>query len=238
MMLAHKSCDAPQNICLTLNVTAASLIRHGHARAIDSKEAVDILTAARSQGLVQFGENVRQEVNFICNCCKCCCEGMVAARRFAMYHPVNTTNFLPVIDLEVCKACGNCAGVCPIEAITVENRAPGEPFVSINPDLCLGCGLCAQACPAAAIRLIARCRRTVTPLNTAHRVILMAIERNSLQHIIFDNQVLHSHRTLAVLLGAIIKLPPFQRLLASRQLRSRYLETIIQRLHLQPDGGY
>jgi ferredoxin len=237
MALAHKGCDAPRDICLTLNFTAASLIRHGNARAIDSKQAMDILAAARSQGLVQFGENVRQEVNFICNCCKCCCEGMLAARRFAMYHPVNTTNFLPEIDLGGCKGCGHCARGCPIEAITLQDRSPGGPVANLNPDLCLGCGLCAQTCPTGAIRLVPRPRRVVTPLNTAHRVILMAIERNTLQHIIFDNQVLYSHRALAILLGVIIKLPPVQRLLASRQLRSRYLETMVRRLHWQPGGG-
>ena len=84
--------------------------------------------------------------------------------------------------------------------------------------------------------MIPRAERTVTPLNTAHRVVLMAIERNTLQHIIFDNQVLHSHRALAVFLGVIVNLPPVQRLLASRQLRSRYLATMVQRLHWQPVG--
>jgi ferredoxin len=236
MALAHKACDAPQDICLTLNFTAASLVRHGHARSIDSREALDILEAARSSGLVQFGENVRQEVNFICNCCKCCCEGMLAAQRFAMHHPVNTTNFLAAIHPEDCKGCGQCARICPIEAITVDVRSSEAPVVNLNADLCLGCGLCAQACPTAAIRMVPRARRVVTPLNTAHRVILMAIERNTLQHIIFDNQVLHSHRALAALLGVIIKLPPVQRLLATRQLRSRYLETMVQRLQWQPVG--
>ena len=234
MALAHKVCDAPQDICLTLNFTAASLIRHGHARPIDSPEALDILAAARCNGLVQFGENVRREVNFICNCCKCCCEGMVAARRFAMQHPVNTTNFLAAVLHGNCIGCGQCAGICPIEAISVDARSSTSPVAHINSDLCLGCGLCAQACPTAAIHLIPRARRVVTPLNTAHRVVLMAVERNTLQHIIFDNQVLHSHRALAVLLGAILKLPPVQRLMASRQLRSCYLATMVQRLRWQP----
>ncbi len=34
MALAQKACDAPQDICLTLNMTAASLVRHGHATSL------------------------------------------------------------------------------------------------------------------------------------------------------------------------------------------------------------
>jgi ferredoxin len=237
MALAREVCDAPIEICLTLNLTAESLIRHGHARPIDAAEALDLLAAARGSGLVQFGENVRREVNFICNCCKCCCEGMVAARRFAMQQPVNTTNFLAAVQPGACKGCGQCAAICPIEALSMDAGSAQTPVARLDSDLCLGCGLCAQVCPTTAIRLVKRARRVVTPLNTAHRVVLMAIERDTLQHIIFDNQVLHSHRALAVLLGAIIKLPPIQRLLASRQLRSRYLAAIVQRLRWQPGGA-
>ncbi len=237
MLHVGLACDASQDICLTFNITAASLIRHGHVRRIDRREALDILDKARAHNLVQFGENVREKVNFICNCCKCCCEGMNAARRFAMYHPVNTTNFLATIDNQVCKGCGQCTRVCPIEAITLKTRPPRQPVADLDRDLCLGCGLCAQVCQAEAIRLTPRPQRTVTPLNTAHRAVLMAIERNTLQHIIFDNQVLYSHRALAVLLGVIFKLPPVQRLMAGRQLRSRYLETLVNRLNWQPAGS-
>jgi hypothetical protein len=63
---------------------------------------------------------------------------------------------------------------------------------------------------------------------------LMAIERGTLQHVIFDNQVLHSHRALAALLGALFKLPPVKRMLAGRQLKSRYLEALIDRFQWQP----
>ena len=227
------ACDAPQNICLTLNITAASLVRHGHARAIDAVQALDVLHQARDQNLVQFGENVRRQVNFICNCCKCCCEGLQAAQRFAMHSPVLTTNFEATVNSEQCLNCGQCAAVCPVEAIG--SSGPGKNgHAQVTQDLCLGCGVCVKTCPGDAIRLAARAQRVVTPVNTAHRVVLMAIERGTLQHIIFDNQVLYSHRALATLLGALFKLPLAKRILAGRQLKSRYLEALIDRFRWQP----
>ena len=97
---AHEACDAPQDICMTFNNSAASLIKHGHARAVDKEECLDLLSLAYENNLVQFGENVREQVNFICNCCGCCCEAMLAAKRFAILNPVHTSNFLPVVDAE------------------------------------------------------------------------------------------------------------------------------------------
>jgi Pyruvate/2-oxoacid:ferredoxin oxidoreductase delta subunit len=237
MMLVGHACDAPRDICLTFNAAARALIRHGYARRIDAEEARSILQRARHHHLVQFGENVREQVNFICNCCKCCCDGMVAARRFAMYHPVATTNFMPVIDENACSECGQCARYCPVDAITFSPEGPDGRKARVDTRLCLGCGVCAQDCPSGAIALHPRMRRVITPLNTAHRVVLMAIERNTLQHIIFDNQVLFSHRALAVLLGVIFRLPPVKQLLACRQLKSRYLETIVERLEWQPPSA-
>ncbi len=87
-------CSAPLDICLTFNATAASLIRHGFARAVDASEGLSLLQQAYDHNLVQFGENVRSRVGFICNCCACCCEAMIAARRFGILHPVHTTNFI------------------------------------------------------------------------------------------------------------------------------------------------
>ena len=60
----------------------------------------------------------------------------------------------------------------------------------------------------------------------------MAIERGKLQNLIFDNQALASHRAMAAVLGVILKLPPIKQALAGRQMRSRYLETLIARLRL------
>ena len=64
----------------------------------------------------------------------------------------------------------------------------------------------------------------ITPLNSTHRAVLMAIERGKLQNLIFDNQALASHRAMAAILGVILKLPPLKQAMASRQMKSRYLD--------------
>ena len=231
--MAHinRACDNPQEICLTLNISAAALVRHGHARQIDAAEAMDLLHTAYDHHLVQFGENVREQVNFICNCCGCCCEAMIAARRFAIFNPIHTTNFIPEINKEKCIGCGKCVIICPVEAMTlVSSNDPDKPKMKqskLNEDICLGCGLCVRACMNDNIRLKSRPKRVITPLNTTHKAVVMAIERGNIQDLIFDNQVLWSHRALAGVLGVILKLPPFKQALASQQVKSRYLEALI-----------
>jgi ferredoxin len=226
-----KACDAPMEICMTFNTSAASLIKHGHARRVDEVEGMELLHQAYENNLVQFGENVREKVNFICNCCGCCCEAMIAARRFAILNPVHTTNFIPEIEGESCNGCGKCVTVCPVEAMSLisanDPHRPKMKLARLEQDLCLGCGLCVRSCPEDSIHLEARPQRVITPLNGTHRAVIMAIERGKLQHLIFDNRVLLSHRALAAVLGVILKLPPLKQALASQQVKSRYLEALI-----------
>jgi len=58
----------------------------------------------------------------------------------------------------------------------------------------------------------------------------MAIEKGTLQDLIFDNRALWSHRAMAAIMGAILKMPPLKQALASRQMKSRYLEALIARM--------
>jgi len=227
-----KACDAPQNICMTFNNTAASLIRHECARSVETDECLELLQIAYEHNLVQFGENVRESVNFICNCCGCCCEAMIAARRFAILNPVHTTNFIPVVNESDCNGCGKCVTACPVEAMAlVSSNNPAKPkmkMARLDEDLCLGCGVCVRTCSKDNIHLKSRPTRVITPRNGTHRAVLMAIERGKLQNLIFDNQVLWGHRAMAGVLGVILKLPPFKQVLANQQVKSRYLETLIQ----------
>jgi Pyruvate/2-oxoacid:ferredoxin oxidoreductase delta subunit len=231
----ERACEAPMDICMTFNNTAASLIRHGFAREIDTAEGLDLLQQAQAENLVQFGENVQQRVNFICNCCGCCCEAMIAQRRFAVLNPIHTSNYLPEIDQDLCNGCTKCVQVCPVEAMSMvsanDPRHPKLRKAKLDEQVCLGCGVCVHNCSREAIRLEPRDQRVITPVNSAHRTVLMALERGKLQDLIFDNQALASHRAMAAILGVILDLPAVKQTLAKRQMRSRYLDRLLDITH-------
>jgi len=231
--MAHlgRACDAPMDICMTFGNCADALTRHGVARRIEVTECLDLLQMARERGLVQFGENVRRDVSFICNCCGCCCEALIAARRFGFMRPVHTTNFLPSLNARACNACGKCISACPVEALSlVSAHDPGHASAKtarLDETQCLGCGVCVGACPRDALALKARPERVLSPATTVHRVVLMALERGKLAELLVDGQSTYGHRALATILGAILRLPPLKQALASKQVKSRYLEALL-----------
>jgi hypothetical protein len=63
----------------------------------------------------------------------------------------------------------------------------------------------------------------------AHIAAQSAYQRGKLQNLIFDNQVLWHHRALAAVLGAILRLHPVDKTMATKQVKSRYLEALVAR---------
>lgn len=227
--LGH-ACDAPQDICMTLGSTAMALNKHGITRSIDKSEALDLLQKAYDLNLVQFGDNVQRGVSFLCHCCGCCCEAMIAARKFAFLHPVQTTNFIPKLNVDKCNGCGKCVEVCPVAALGLvsaedpSNKKKKKAY--LNEDPCLGCGVCVRSCGKDALELKERPARVLTPVNTAHQAVCMAIERGKLADLLFDNRALYSHRAMAAVLGVLLELPPIKQAMANQQLRSRYVDRL------------
>ena len=220
----------PPGMCgLTFGNVARSLAQHGqHARLISKEEAKDVLQRAYDANLVQIGENVREDPSFICNCCGCCCEALQAARRFAPVQPVETTNYIPAIGQDTCVGCGKCAKVCPVHAISLqEDPVTHKKKAKLSSELCLGCGVCARNCATKAIQMDRRAVQIITPVNSTHRFVMQAIEKGTLQNLLFDNQAFASHRAMAQIFGAILKMPPIHQALASKQFKSVYLDKLL-----------
>ncbi|PLX68589.1 MAG: (Fe-S)-binding protein [Denitrovibrio sp.] len=223
MQHAGKACDAPMDICMTFNNVGGSLIRRGYARKIDVSECMDLLDQAYDHNLVQFGENVKNEVSFICNCCGCCCEALKAARKFGILQPVHTSHFLPDVIEANCTGCGKCAELCPIEAMTIVSANDPEKLkrkkAKVDENTCIGCGVCLRGCKVDALKLKTREKRIITPETGVHKAVMMAVERGCLEHLIFDNRALFSHRAMAAILGAILKMPPVKQIMATNQVK-------------------
>jgi ferredoxin len=230
----EQACDKPLDICMTFHGTADSLIRHGYARRVDKIEGRDLLQKAYALNLVQFGDNVREGVAFICNCCGCCCEALIGLRKYGAEMPIHSTNYQPRIVTEVCNGCGKCANICPVEAMTLvsanDPHKPNKRKAKLDEDVCLGCGVCVRVCPTKGLLLEARPERVITPLNSTHRFVVMALERGNLQDLIFDNKALFSHRMMGAILGVILRLPPIKQAMATQQVKSRYLEALVTRV--------
>jgi ferredoxin len=236
-----RACSAPMETCMVFDGVADALIRHGHAREIDQAQCLDILQQAREQNLIQFAENVQTGVTFICNCCACCCDALTASRKFSAMRPVQTTSFVAKPKRELCSGCGTCVDACPVSGVAlISANDPQHPWKRAcvhDARRCLGCGTCARVCRNGAITLAHRRERVITPVDSAQRVVLMALEGGKLQHLICDSGALSSHRTMSTVVGAILRLPSVKQSLAASQLGSSYLKAMSERYSALMSGA-
>lgn len=143
-------CEYPRETCFTFNELAQTLIETGLARKIDAAEAVTILRGAEEAGLIHNLDNAQGKLKALCNCCPCCCPAVKSFK--AGVRNVNApSRFLPLWRADLCTNCGECADICPVDAVTPGGLAP-----VFHHDLCIGCGLCASHCPSAAVEMVLR----------------------------------------------------------------------------------
>lgn len=216
-----KACSMPEDVCLTFNGTAESLSSHNIAKKISKDEARQILDKCVNLGLVQIGDNVQAGVNWICNCCGCCCEALLAYKKLG-YKGKISSNFFAKVNEENCSKCRLCVKKCPVEAISFTNK------VVVDTEKCIGCGVCSRFCPKKSLAMEKRKKTAYVPKDSLERFIINAIENGKLQNYIFDNYNLWTNEILRHFLGVIIKLSPLRLAMAQKQMRSLFFDSIFK----------
>ncbi len=172
--LSHQKCNNLIEACLGFDRTAHFLSQRKMARLIPKEEAFKILEQAEEAGLVHCTSNTLDRIEYICNCCRCCCGLLGAATRLKNTVSYPVSNFYSSIYTPSCTGCRICEEKCPVKAITVNEVA------AVNTTLCLGCGLCASACPTEAITLRRKINSIEPPKSARDLYLRVAQEKGRL----------------------------------------------------------
>ncbi len=226
-----EDCDAPKEVCLSLNGGAAFVVRRGFGRPTERQEALEILSVSREMGLVQIADNVRHRPTYICNCCSCCCGQLSAINEFDL-PAVVPSGFAPKLTEDLCKGCSRCARECPVGAISMVPvrecaQRKRSMLPAVNEDRCIGCGVCAHACRVDALQMDRSRQPRYVPANSLERALRMAIERGKLPHLLFDEGASRGSQFLNQVLQVLNRLPVSQRVLASQQVKSRFVRQVL-----------
>lgn len=179
--LLEKKCQvgAPvDDVCIALGGVADFLIRRGFAKKVDTDTLLRILDKTEKLGLVHITDNVRDDPQFICNCCGCCCELLRGINQFGYERAINPSHFqLKVIEAK-CNRCGACAKSCQVKALLL----PGRGKIKLDASRCLGCGVCVSRCAHDALILVERSTPAKIPKNYITRHIAITRQKGRLHH--------------------------------------------------------
>jgi len=150
----RKNCDAPLDVCLSLDAEARAKMTERSWQAISLRDALELLETTFRYGLVHIAyRRGRGEIRFVCSCCTCCCWPLNGLKQFDYHDAIAESAYVAQYDRDACVGCGTCVDRCPFGAFALfGSDAPAE----FTEDRCFGCGLCAGACPTGAIRLVER----------------------------------------------------------------------------------
>ncbi|MCM1988909.1 FAD-dependent oxidoreductase [Oceanirhabdus seepicola] len=112
-----------EDMCIQLGDAAEYYIRTGRGRKITREEAFEIIKRAEENGLMHQIPNTDGPGNThaICNCCGCSCYSLRNASMFLNVDMIRS-NYVSQIDTEKCVACGECAAVCPTNALKLGQK--------------------------------------------------------------------------------------------------------------------
>lgn len=172
---AFEHCDGPLEACMLFDETCKFLVERGFGRYITKDEMKQKLREFDQAGLVHNVNNSQDKLQFICNCCRCCC-GFMRMARLGGEGFLATSGFQPVLDADLCTGCAVCEERCPMEAIEVVDDAPVIELAK-----CIGCGLCVTGCDTDAIELVRREEVPETPASMKEMGIASLRQRGKLQ---------------------------------------------------------
>ncbi|MFX0207735.1 MAG: 4Fe-4S dicluster domain-containing protein, partial [Candidatus Hodarchaeota archaeon] len=122
------------------------------AHEITRAEAEGIVKQAEDAGLVHTTNNSQDRLNFVCNCCSCCCTVLRGLTELKNPNAFAKSRCYAEVDSNLCVGCGICEDErCPVNAITVN-----ENVARVARTHCIGCGLCATTCTEEAISMLPR----------------------------------------------------------------------------------
>lgn len=148
-----RKCDAPVDVCLSLDENAREAIKEG-ARRISLAQALVTLKRSHEAGLVHlaFTSKGKEKPEVICSCCSCCCHSLSALVRFGIPDHVVASEYLAKQNYETCSNCGTCVQRCQFHARSLGS----DGKLVFNEAKCFGCGLCITKCPTKSIKLTKR----------------------------------------------------------------------------------
>jgi Na+-translocating ferredoxin:NAD+ oxidoreductase subunit B len=149
--LVGKGCDRPVNSCLVFAPVKHAFDRSKTDRVITKEEALQILKATEDAGLVHTVGNYRDGMDYICNCCTCCCGILRGIAQYGISSAVAHSDFYLVVEAEACSGCNNCIERCQFNALS-----PSDGKVAVDHQHCMGCGVCVVACTTDALYLARR----------------------------------------------------------------------------------